>query len=120
MSDPSQTSRDLLRDLLEAQRESQHSVDLHRGRITAETGALQKQVDAVNGVVSKSADMLHLLAPQVQEHDKRLDKLAEKVAAYELLAAKSEGAIKMVRWLIAAIIAAPALWAGWQFLAGKL
>jgi len=110
--DPSTTSKDLIRDLLKAQLEQQHSQDIHRGRITAETEAVQKQLDGLAGVAHKSVEMLHLLAPQVQEHEKDLKMLREAVEELRAIKHQAAGMKTMWGWMVAAVSGAFAIGMG--------
>jgi len=110
--DPNTTSKDLIRDLIKAQIEQQHSQDIHRGRITAETEAVQKQLDGLAGIAHKSVEMLHLLAPQVQEHEKDLKTLHEAVKELQVLKHQATGMKTMWGWMVAAVSGAFAVGMG--------
>lgn len=101
--DPNSTSKDLIRDLLKAQLEQQHSQDIHRGRVTAETEAIQKQLDGLAGTAHKAVELLHLLAPQVQEHEKDLKALQETVKELSALKHQAHGMKTMWGWVVAIV-----------------
>jgi hypothetical protein len=116
--DPNRTSKDLLRDLQEALRGHQHSVDLHRGRITAETEEVVRRIDAVTGLVSQCVQTLHVLAPQVQEHEDTMKLLDARIGKFDAMEHRFDGAFKLLRWVAALVVGLPSFAAGMAYLLG--